>query len=102
MTPGLPVWMVVESGEGASQVISGQVDRLVLRAGCLQIVDFKTNRPVLDNESEVPVVYLRQLAAYRALLEKIYPDKSIDCGLLWTDAPCLMQISDALLAQHAP
>jgi len=88
--------------DGASQVISGQVDRLVVRAGRLQIVDFKTNRPVLDNESEVPVVYLRQLAAYRALLEKIYPDKSIDCGLLWTDAPRLMQISDALLAQHAP
>jgi ATP-dependent helicase/nuclease subunit A len=87
---------------GAPQVISGQVDRLVLQGDRLRIVDFKTNRPVPESESEVPLVYLRQLAAYRAILSKIYPGKSIDCAFLWTDAPRLMQISDALLAQHTP
>ena len=88
--------------DAGSQVISGQVDRLVLRADRLRIIDFKTNRPVPRNETEVPAIYLRQLAAYRAILSKIYPEKSIDCSLLWTDAPRLMQISDAVMAQYAP
>lgn len=97
----VPIIGLLEEG-AAPQVIAGQVDRLVLGARNLRIVDFKTNRPVPKDETEVPAVYLRQLAAYRAVLSKIYPDKTIDCLLLWTDAPRLMQISDAMIAQYAP
>jgi ATP-dependent helicase/nuclease subunit A len=95
----VPIIGLLEEG-AAPQVIAGQVDRLVLGARNLRIVDFKTNRPVPNDETEVPAVYLRQLAAYRAVLSKIYPDKTIDCLLLWTDAPRLMQISDAMIAQY--
>lgn len=97
----VPIVGLLERG-GVAQVVSGQVDRLVVQVARIRIVDFKTNRPVPASPAEVPVIYLRQLAAYRAILKKVYPDKSIDCALLWTDAPRLMQISDALLAQHAP
>jgi ATP-dependent helicase/nuclease subunit A len=42
------------------------------------------------------------MAAYRALLAEIYPERRIDCFLLWTDGPRLMHISLARLAAHAP
>jgi ATP-dependent helicase/nuclease subunit A len=32
------------------------------------------------------------LAAYRAALSRIYPDKRIRTLLLWTDGPSLMEI----------
>jgi ATP-dependent helicase/nuclease subunit A len=50
----------------------------------------------------VPPVYLRQLAAYRAALARIYPGRPVDCALLWTDGPLLMPISPGLLARHLP
>ena len=42
------------------------------------------------------------LAAYRALLVRIYPGRVVRSYLLWTDQPRLMQLSDALLEGHAP
>jgi len=66
------------------------------------IVDFKTVRPAPAAEEEVPALYLRQLATYRAALARIYPDRPVDCALLWTDGPFLMPLSPALLDRHLP
>ncbi len=84
------------------RVISGQVDRLVVGDGSLAIVDYKTNRPPPQRAADVAVVYLRQMAAYRAVVEEIYPDYSITCALLWTDGPRLMTLPETLLAAYAP
>ena len=66
------------------------------------LVDFKSNRPYPAEVAATPAIYLRQLAAYRALLQQVYADKTITCGLLWTDGPVLMEIPVALLERHAP
>jgi ATP-dependent helicase/nuclease subunit A len=66
------------------------------------IVDYKTNRPPPLVEADVSPVYLRQMAAYRAALSAIYPEKPIRCVLLWTDGPRLMELSPGLLDGHAP
>ncbi len=90
-------------GEGAAaQVVSGQIDRLAVTAGAVLVVDFKTNRPAPTAEADVSPAYLGQMAAYRAILADIYPDRRIDCFLLWTEAPRLMQLSHETLAGHAP
>jgi ATP-dependent helicase/nuclease subunit A len=97
----VPVAGVVEGAKGP-EAISGQVDRLAVEDDRVLIVDYKTNRPPPEREADVPPVYLRQMAAYRALLAEIYPERRIDCFLLWTDGPRLMHISPARLAAHAP
>ncbi|HSR71334.1 MAG TPA: PD-(D/E)XK nuclease family protein, partial [Kiloniellales bacterium] len=84
------------------EVVSGQVDRLVVTPERVLVVDYKSNRPAPAAESEVPALYLRQMAAYRALLARVYPDRPVACALLWTDGPRLMQLSDAALETHAP
>ena len=97
----VPVVGVIETAQGP-ETLSGQIDRLVVSDSRVRIVDFKTNRPPPEKAADVPVIYLRQLAAYRAALQRIYPDKSLECLLLWTDGPHLMQISDAQLANLLP
>jgi ATP-dependent helicase/nuclease subunit A len=42
---------------------------------------------------------VRQLALYRAVLARIYPDRNIRAALVWTDVPDLMEISGQALDQ---
>ena len=70
-------------------------------ADSVLVVDYKTNRPAPRDEAGVAPVYLRQMAAYHAVLSEIYPDRRIDCALLWTDGPHLMQLSPAILNLQA-
>jgi ATP-dependent helicase/nuclease subunit A len=90
------------AGIVGDQAIVGQVDRLLVTAGAVIVVDYKTNRPPPATEADVAPVYLAQMAAYRALLRRIYPGRPVACLLLWTDGPRLMALSDPLLDRHAP
>jgi ATP-dependent helicase/nuclease subunit A len=83
-------------------LVSGQIDRLVVTADEVLIVDFKTNHAPLKREAEAPPGYVRQLALYRAVLQKLYPQLPVRAALLWTETPELMEISaPALDAQLA-
>ena len=84
-----------EIGPGAR--VHGRIDRLAVTDGEVFIVDFKTNRPPPMNEAEVAPVYLGQMALYRAAAAKIFPGRRITCGLIWTDGPHLLRLSDAIL-----
>jgi ATP-dependent helicase/nuclease subunit A len=82
--------------------ISGQIDRLVVTDDEVLIVDYKTNRNPPEHEADVPAAYLHQMAAYRAALSKIYPDRPVRCALLWTQGPKLMELSQSALDGAAP
>jgi ATP-dependent helicase/nuclease subunit A len=82
--------------------LSGQIDRLVVADDRVLIVDYKSLRPPPATEHDVAPIYLRQLAAYEAALERIYPDREIRCALLWTEGPQLMPISPEILAGYLP
>ncbi|SLN22227.1 double-strand break repair helicase AddA [Oceanibacterium hippocampi] len=84
------------------EVVAGQVDRIVVEAEQILIVDYKSNRPSPRRIEDVPALYLRQMALYRALLGEIYPGRRIRCLLLWTDAPHLMELPADRLASALP
>jgi ATP-dependent helicase/nuclease subunit A len=73
---------------------------LAITQDTVLIADFKTNRPV---PRIVPKAYVTQLALYRAVLQKLYPDKAVRCALIWTEVPELVELSaetlDAALTQ---
>ena len=48
---------------------------------------------------EVPPAYVRQLALYRALLQKLYPDRPVRAALIWSEVPDLMELSEAVMDQ---
>lgn len=76
-----------------NQLISGQIDRLVITESEILIVDFKTNRPSPESEADVPPQYIVQLKSYRDTLAKTHPRHNIRCALLWTDKPNLQHIT---------
>jgi ATP-dependent helicase/nuclease subunit A len=78
-------------------LVSGQIDRLVVAPDKVLIVDFKTNHAPPTATAEAPAAYVRQLALYRAVLGKLYPDRPVRAALLWTETPELMEILAPLL-----
>ena len=85
--------------EGGTVAVSGQVDRLVVTADSVLMVDYKTNRPAPRRLDEVPGAYVSQLALYRAVLGQLYPNKPVRAAIVWTDVPDLMEIPGAALDQ---
>jgi ATP-dependent helicase/nuclease subunit A len=83
-------------------LVSGQIDRLVVTPDEVLIIDYKTNHDPPGAAAEAPRAYVRQLALYRAVLKKLYPQLPVRAALLWTETPELMEISAlALDAQLA-
>lgn len=83
-------------------VIAGTVDRLRVGGDRVQIVDFKTGRVTPLTAGEVPIAHLRQMAAYVAALEVIFPGRAVEAGLLYTAAPRLIVLPPELIAAHKP
>jgi len=87
------------AGLVSGRAISGQVDRLVVTADEVLVVDYKTNRPPPKDAGAVAAIYLRQMGLYRRALQGIYPGKEIRAALLWTDAAKLMELPKTLMEE---
>jgi ATP-dependent helicase/nuclease subunit A len=96
--PEAPIAAVI--GDGI--VVSGTVDRLLVRTERVLVVDFKTGLSVPQSPREVPPSHLRQMAAYRAALEVIFPGRAVEAALLYTAAPILHRLDPELLEAHLP
>jgi ATP-dependent helicase/nuclease subunit A len=83
----------LELADRPPALVSGQIDRLVVTPAEVLIVDFKTNHAPPGTSAEAPRGYVRQLALYRAVLGKLYPQRAVRAALLWTETPELMEIS---------
>ena len=84
------------------QVIAGTIDRLLIRRDLVRIVDFKTARRPAADLGEVPGSILRQMAAYVAALEAIYPGRAVEAAVLYTQTPRLIALPAALLVSLKP
>jgi ATP-dependent helicase/nuclease subunit A len=80
--------------------VAGRIDRLLVEADRVTIVDFKTGRMPPSGPQEVPANYLAQMAAYRAVLRQIYPKREIDLVLVWTDGPAAVTLDPDRLTPY--
>lgn len=78
--------------------ISGRIDRLVVTPERVLVVDYKTNRPAPDRVEDADPAYLGQMAAYHAVLRAIYPGRTVEAALLWTDGPKLTPLGPETVA----
>ena len=95
--PGSRAEVPIVGRLGNRPVPSGVVDRLTVTADAVLIVDYKTNRPAPRRLEDVPPAYVTQLAIYRAVLARLYPDRPVRAALLWTDLLHLMEVPAARL-----
>ena len=98
----VPLTGLVTGLDGVQSVVGGLVDRLAVLDGEVLLADYKTNRDPPQTAAETPVLYLRQLAAYRAVLREIFPGKNVRCALVWTRAARVVMLPDPLLDVHQP
>jgi ATP-dependent helicase/nuclease subunit A len=82
--------------------IGGLVDRLAVLPEEILLADYKTDRQPPASLAEIPPAYLRQLAAYQAILSQIYPARRITCRLIFTANAVIMDVPPEMLARHAP
>ncbi len=90
------------AGVVGERVISGTVDRLLISADEILVVDFKTGRRVPASATSAPEQHKAQMAAYAAVLSGIFPDHSIRAALLYTSGPKLITLDAATLTAHKP
>ncbi|OMG60299.1 MULTISPECIES: double-strand break repair helicase AddA [Brevundimonas] len=77
--------------------ISGRIDRLVVTPERVLVVDFKSNRPAPDLVEDADPAYVLQMAIYAAVLRRLYPDRTVEAALVWTDGPKLMAVPRGLM-----
>ncbi|MGR3343497.1 MAG: double-strand break repair helicase AddA [Paracoccaceae bacterium] len=87
------VGISAELPELAGQRIHGTIDRLIVSADHVLTVDFKSNQVVPARPRDVPDGILRQMGAYLAALEQVYPDRQVDTAILWTRTAKLMPLA---------
>ena len=88
----------------AGRPMRGVMDRVVVRPDKVLVIDFKTNATVPTTPEHCPEGILRQMGAYRHALSTLYPDRSAEAAILWTQTATLMLLPNALLQnawQHA-
>ncbi|SEK57877.1 DNA helicase/exodeoxyribonuclease V, subunit A [Sphingomonas palmae] len=90
-----PISAVLPNG----RVVSGTVDRLLIGQRHVRVIDYKTGRQVPRGAPDVPDYHLKQMAAYQAALEIIFPDATVDVALLYTSGPVLIPLDAAALAR---
>lgn len=90
------------AGVVEGQVIAGTVDRLIVTDAQVTVVDYKTGRRVPGDEAAVPSYHKAQMAAYAAVLEGIFPGRTVQAALLYTSGPKLITLSAETLVEWRP
>lgn len=84
------------------QVVAGTIDRLVVSADRIRLVDYKSARRPPASVEDVPRGVLRQMGAYAAALEATFPGRRVEVALLYTALPRLIEVPAEILAAHKP
>ena len=82
------------------QVVMGTADRLLVTAEKVTVVDFKTARRPPATLDAIPETTMRQMAAYVAALEAIYPGRAVEAAVLYTQTPQLTALPAASIAPY--
>jgi ATP-dependent helicase/nuclease subunit A len=83
-----PIAAVLADG----RVIAGTVDRLLVEAERVRVIDFKTGAFVPATVDEVPAAHRSQMAAYAEALRVIFPGRAVEAALLYTSGPKIIAL----------
>ncbi len=88
---------VALTGSVAGIAVSGRIDRLVITSDRVLAVDYKTNRPAPARIEDADPAYVLQMAVYVSILSDLYPERTVEAALVWTEGPRLMAVPRALM-----
>jgi ATP-dependent helicase/nuclease subunit A len=73
------------------RVVAGTVDRLLVEANVVSVIDFKTGR-VPESDGAIPASHRAQMSAYTQALRVIFPGREVRAVLLYTSGPRLFEL----------
>ena len=76
------------------------LDRLLVLETEVWVIDYKTSRTPPNDISQIPEIYLKQIAFYKSALSQIFEEKKIRAILLWTEGAKWMEIPDVTLKKY--
>ncbi|UWQ18516.1 double-strand break repair helicase AddA [Jannaschia sp. M317] len=77
--------------------VSGTMDRVIVTAERVTIIDFKSNAQTPDVPDKIPSGILAQMGAYRAAAQAIWPEREVTLAVLWTRTAELMAVPHDLV-----
>lgn len=78
------------SGTDAREIF-GRIDRIAITKDAIWLADFKTGRRP-PSEQDTPGNYVTQLALYRDVLTRIYPNLAMHALLVWTEDAAIQEV----------
>jgi len=73
-----------------SEIKIGRVDLLVIQKERIIIIDYKSGK---SSKGLIPDTYIKQLRFYKQAFREIYPDKIIDCKIIWLDSGTIVNVA---------
>lgn len=76
----------------------GVIDRLLIGSDTVTAIDYKSNKLVPKSAEDTPDGLLRQMGAYAAALKEVFPDKTIETAILWTETGLVQKLPSSLVS----
>ena len=83
----------------AETIASG--GELVVEAGTVWVLDFKSDEDVPTDSAQVPAPYRTQLALYALAAGQLFPGSAVRAAILWTSLESLLELPGDVLAEAA-
>ena len=81
--------------------LAGRIDRIVVSAGEVLVIDFKSDADPASEPSAVKPAYLTQLGLYALVAGQLFPGRRVEAAILWTRLESLLKLPRAVLAGAA-
>lgn len=98
--PEVP-FLLEASRNGTDVMLAGRFDRLVVEAGTVWVLDFKSDEDVPTDSAQVPAPYRTQLALYALAARQLFPGSAVRAAILWTSLESLLELPGDVLAEAA-
>ncbi|MGU3492434.1 double-strand break repair helicase AddA [Xanthobacteraceae bacterium A53D] len=96
----VPVVGRVSAPDGRVLTVNGRLDRLAVLDDRLVLADFKTDRMPPKTLDRIGEGYLTQLALYGAVLNKVFPGRTVEAHLVYTAGPLVHVLPPDRLAER--
>jgi ATP-dependent helicase/nuclease subunit A len=79
--------------------LAGRIDRLVVTAERVLVVDFKSDADPARDLAGVRPAYLTQLGLYALVAGQLFPQRQVETAILWTSLESLLKLPGAALTE---
>jgi ATP-dependent helicase/nuclease subunit A len=90
-------FLMAAQRDGVAIRLAGRIDRLVVDEHRVVVIDYKSDASVPATPDLVPGNYVTQLGLYALVAGQLFPGRSVQAFILWTQLESLMKLPQDIL-----